>query len=144
MRWKAQGFRSSRLCLRCSRGLPPSAAGYTYHPLTHTHHPLVHSHTLHHTPPRPGWGEGGVQSLIHPAFSESLPHPDTVLKIRDMTRGKKKEILNQCWVGEELDGKERMKLYMVWEVSSVLRKSKADGEDRESWDWSLCESLSMT
>lgn len=27
-----------------------------------------------------------------------------------------------------MDGKERKKLYMVWEVSSVLRKSKADGE----------------
>lgn len=58
--------------------------------------------------------------------------------------GKKKEILNQGGVGEELGGRERMKLYMVWEVSRVLRKRKAGGEDRESWDWSLCESLSMT
>ena len=43
-----------------------------------------------------------------------------------------------------MDGRERMKLYMVWEVSHVLRKRKAGGEDRESWDWSLCESLSKT
>ena len=110
MRWKAQGFRSSRLCLPCSRGLPPCAAGYTYRPFTktHTHHPLEHSHTLHHPPPWPGWGEGGAQSLIHPAFSESLTHLDTVLKIRDMAGGKKKKFLtNVGWGRSWMERKER-------------------------------------
>lgn len=101
MRWKAQGFRSSRLGLPCSRGLPPSAAGYTYRPLTHTHTP-------HHPPPRPAWDEGGAQSLIHPAFSESLPHPDTVLKIRDMARWvkKKKSLTSVGWGRSWMEGKE--------------------------------------
>jgi len=40
-----------------------------------------------------------------------------------------------------LDGKERKKLYMVWEVSSVLRKSKAVGESGEKRRGVSLESL---
>ncbi|XP_057583220.1 uncharacterized protein LOC130848854 [Hippopotamus amphibius kiboko] len=76
----------------------------------------------------------GAQSLIHQAFSESLPHARHGSKNQGYGRGRKRnKILNQRGVREELDQRERKKLYNVLEVLSILRKNKADGEDRETW-----------